>query len=102
MNGINSIRLDVNTARYDAAATSKKRVVPLAAIETATEADKKKQFKTDLNNEFNSRKEQSNKRSELLLSDSKYYRANLLNEIVNKMSGLEKSASPGQYVEYYA
>ncbi len=102
MNGINSIRLNVNTARYDSAAASKKRIVALNALETATEADKKKQFKTELNNEFNSRRNQSESNSQLLLSDSKYYRANLLNEIVNKMSGVENHTRPGHFVEYFA
>lgn len=74
----------------------------LVEIKTATEADKKKQFKTEFNNQFNSRKNQSNSRSELLLSDSKYYRANLLSEIVNKMSGLDDRIHPGHFVEYYA
>jgi hypothetical protein len=102
LNGINSIRPDVNIARYDSAAASKKRVVPLAALETATEADKRKQFKTELNNEFSSRRYHSESNSQLLLSDSKYYRANLLNEIVNKMSGIENHTRPGHFVEYFA
>ncbi len=101
MNGINSIRLDVNCLRYDSA-TAKKRIVPVSTVESSTEADKKKTFKTEFYNDLNSRKEQSEQRSQLLLSDSKYYRANLLNEIVNKMSGLEERSSPGQIVEYYA
>lgn len=101
MNGINSIRLDANTARYNTTA-SRKKVSPVEELKTTTEADKKKHFKTELNKEFNSRRNQSENNSELLLSDSKYYRANLLNEIVNKMSGLEDRTSPGHYVEYYA
>jgi len=102
LNGINSIRLDVNAARSAYAAASKKRVSPVEKLQTATESDKKKQFKTELNNEFSSKKNQSNSRSELLLSDSKYYRANLLSEIVNKMSGLEDRTKPGYFVEYFA
>lgn len=101
MNAINSIRLDVNTARYDAA-SSRKRVAPVGELKSATDADKKRQFKTELKNEFSSNKNQSNGRSELLLSDRKYYRANLLSEIVDKMSGLEQRSKPGQYVEYFA
>jgi hypothetical protein len=101
LNGINSIRLDANTARYDFA-TARKRVAPLVELKTTTESDKKKQFKTELNNELGSSKKQSNNYSELLLSDRKYYRANLLSEIVNKMSGLDNRIKPGQFVEYYA
>ncbi len=101
MNGINSIRLDINTARYDPVA-ARKRVAALVELKTTTESDKKKQFNTELTNGFSSRKNQSNNPSELLLSDSKFYRTNLLNEIVNKMSGIDDRTEPGQYVEYYA
>jgi hypothetical protein len=100
LNIINSIRLDVNTARHDA--VSRKRIAPLAELKTTIESDKKKQFKTELNNGFNSRKNQSNNPSELLLSDRQYYRTNLLSEIYNKMSGTNERTEPGQYVEYYA
>ncbi len=101
MNGISSIRLDVNTARHDPAA-SRKRIAPLVDLKTTTEPDKKKQFKTELINDINSGKNQSNNPSELLLSDRQYYRANLLNEIYNKMSGIDVRTERGQYVEYYA
>jgi len=100
LNGINSIRLDVNTARYDSAA--RKRISSLADIKTTTEAEKKKQFRIEVNNEFHSRKNPSNGRAELLLSDPKYYRSNLLSEIYNKMSGVEERTYPGHFVEYYA
>lgn len=103
MNGINSIRLDLNTAKYHSA-SARKKIPPVEELKNATETDKKKQFKTQLTNEFDSRKNHSQEHSELILSSSnnKLYRANLLNEIVNKMSGLENRPSPGQYVEYYA
>lgn len=81
---------------------SSKRIVPVGESRTATETDKKKQFKTELDNSFGSNQEQSNTNSERLLSDRKYYRAHLLNEIVNKMSGVEPRVHPGQVVEYYA
>ncbi len=102
MNGINSIRLDINTVKYNSSAGAQKKVIPLTELKSSTEADRKKPFKIELNNEFDSSKDQSNNRSELLFSDRKYYRANLLNEIVNKMSGLEQRTKPGHYVEYYA
>ena len=101
MNGINSIRLDVNTTRVDSAA-ARKRIVPVGESNTATETDKKKQFKTELDNTFNSNQHQSNTYSELILSDRKYYRTNLLSEIYNKMSGVEPRFHPGHFVEYYA
>lgn len=101
MNGINSIRLDINTSRYDSV-SAKKRVVPVVEVESSTEADKKKTYRSDFNNEFSSRRESSERRPELLISDGKNYRADLLNDIVNKMSGLEERPSPGQFVEYYA
>jgi hypothetical protein len=91
----------MNTSRYDSAA-ARKKVPPIVELKTTTESDKKKQFKTELNNEFNSRRNPSTNHSELLLSDSKYYRANLLSEIVNKMSGEDNRITPGHYVEYYA
>ncbi|GEM_PF-6477230 len=102
MNGINAIRLDNNTARYDPAAAGRKRITPLVELKTTTESDKKKQLKTELTNGFNSGKKQSNIPPELLLPDRQYYRANLLNEIVNKMSGFDERIEPGQYIEYYA
>ncbi|MBL1140583.1 MAG: hypothetical protein HND53_00960 [Proteobacteria bacterium] len=102
MNGINSIRLDLNTARYSSA-VARGKVSAIEKIDTATEANKKKQqLRTRLSDESNSKQNQFAKRPELLLSDSKFYRANLLNDIVNKMSGLEEGTSPGHYVEYYA
>ena len=102
MTGINSIRSDINTTRYDAA-RSRKSIVPVGELKSATEADKKKQFiKRPDNNNLDSKQQQSNSYPELLSSDSKYYRANLLNEIVNKMSGIEPRYYPGHIVEYYA
>lgn len=101
MNGINSIRFDVNTARY-AAASSRNKILPVGELKSATETDKKKQYIKPLNNNLDSNQKQSEATSELLLSDGKYYRANLLNEIVNKMSGIEPRHSPGHLVEYYA
>ncbi len=100
LNGINSIRLGINTASYDHAA-SRKRIPQLTELKSSTEADKKKQFKTELNNEFNPNN-QSQNRSELIISDRKFYRTNLLSEIYNKMSGMENSTNLGHYVEYYA
>jgi hypothetical protein len=102
LNGINAIRVDTNAARHAATASHKKRIVPLTELKTATDADKKKQFKTETYNEFSSNKKQTNNPSSVLLSDRKYYRANLLNEIVNKMAGLDERTKPGYYVEYYA
>jgi hypothetical protein len=100
LNGINTIRLDVHT-RYDSA-SNRRRIPPLEGLKSATDADKKKQFKTEISNEFNSRKNQSNNHPEIIFSDSKYYRTNLLSEIYNKMSGLENRTNPGHFVEYYA
>jgi hypothetical protein len=101
LNGINSIRLDINTTRYDVA-RSRKSIVPVGELKSATEADKKKQFIKRLDNNLDLNQQHSNTYSELLSSDSKYYRANLLNEIVNKMSGIEPRHYPGHIVEYYA
>ncbi|HIF52304.1 MAG TPA: hypothetical protein EYQ42_12395 [Thiotrichaceae bacterium] len=101
MNGINSVRLDINTARHGSAAP-RKRVNSVEDLKSVIESEKKKQFKTQMNNEFDSRKILAKSRTDLLLSDQKYYRANLLGEIVNKMSGAENRTSPGHYVEYYA
>jgi len=101
LNGISQIRLDVNTARYDTTAP-RKRITPVGESKTATETDKKKQFKTELDNHFNPNQNQSNTYFEFLLSDCKYYRTNLLSEIYNKMSGAEPRFHPGHFVEYYA
>ena len=101
MTGINSIRSDINTTRYDAA-RSRKSIVPVGELKSATEADKKKQFIKPLDNNLDSKQQQSNLYPEHLLSNGKYYRANLLNEIVNKMSGIEPRHYPGHIVEYYA
>ncbi|MEM6998887.1 MAG: hypothetical protein AAF419_03495 [Pseudomonadota bacterium] len=46
--------------------------------------------------------DQANYKLNKKLSDDKYFRANLLNQIVNKMSGLEAVTIRGQYVEYFA
>jgi hypothetical protein len=101
LNGINAIRLDVNTTRYDAAG-SRKRIIPVGESKTATETDKKKQFKAELDNSFNSNQDQSNTQSELILSDRKYYRTHLLSKIYEKMSGVEPRFHSGHFVEYYA
>ena len=101
MNGINSIRIDVNSERY-AAAIPRQNIQPVGELKSATETDKKKEFIKPLNNNQDSNQKQSNAIAALLLSDSKYYRANLLNEIVNKMSGIEPRHYPGHLVEYYA
>ena len=101
MNGINSIRFDVNTARH-AAASPRQKILPVGELKSATETDKKNQFIKPLHNNQDSNKKQSNATAELLLSDGKYYRANLLNEIVDKMSGIEPRHYPGHLVEYYA
>ena len=102
MNALNTIRLDLNTARYQSA-VAKKKVAPVEILKNSTETDKKSGFKPQLVNDFDPRKK-SSQQSNLIISntDDKFYRANLLNEIVNKMSGLENRASPGQYIEYYA
>lgn len=102
MNAINTIRLDLNTARYQSAVANKK-VQPVEVLKSSTETDKKRQFKSQLINDFDSRKN-SRQQSNLIISNTnnKFYRAYLLNEIVNKMGGLENNASPGQYIEYYA
>ncbi len=101
MNGINSIRFDINTTRYDVA-RSRKSIVPVDELKSATEADKKKQFIKRFGNNLDSKQQHSNLFPEHLLSDGKYYRANLLNEIVKKMSGIEPRHYPGHIVEYYA
>lgn len=101
MTGINAIRFDVNTSRYDVA-NSRKRIPPVDESKSATETDKEKQFIKFLDDNFDSNQKHSNSTSELLLSDGKYYRANLLNEIVNKMSGIEPRHYPGHIIEYYA
>lgn len=102
MNVVNTIRLDLNTARYQSV-IAKKKVPAVEVSKDSTETVKKRQFKSQLINDFDSRKNPS-QQSNLITSDTdnKFYRANLLNEIVNKMSGLENNASPGQYIEYYA
>lgn len=103
MNGINTIRLDLNVAKYHSA-TVRKRVASVEELNNSTEADKKKQYKTQLINEFGFSKESSTQQSGLIISknDDRFYRANLLNEIVNKMRGVEKTIRPGQHIEYYA
>ncbi len=101
MNGINSIRFDLNAARYHDA-RSRERILPIGELKSAIETDKKKQFIKPVNNNPDSHQKESNATSEYLSSDSKYYRANLLNEIVNKMSGVEPQHFPGHLVEYYA
>ena len=102
MNGISPIRLSLDTVKYQSSSAGTKKVEPIRELETSTEANKKKQFEADLNNGFGSSANISNKKSELLLSDRKYFQANLLGEIVNKMSGLEQRTKPGQYIEYFA
>ena len=103
MNGINSIRLDLNTARYNSA-TAKKRVSHIDELKNSTETDKKKQDKKQIIKEFELQSNTSQGKEAIVIAkaDNMTYRASLLNEIVNKMSGLEKTASPGQYIEYYA
>jgi len=101
LNGVNSILLDVHSTRL-AAANSRKKILPIGELQSATETDKKKHYIKPLNNNLESRQKPSNPNSVLLLSDSKYYRANLLQEIVNKMSGFEPRHFPGHLVEYYA
>jgi hypothetical protein len=104
LNGLSPIRLDINASRYPSVVNpSNKRVAPVSELKTATEADKKKQYNNiEFENGSDPKRNQSNTRQHLLLSDGKYYRANLLSEIVNKMSGLDIPTSRGQYVEYYA
>jgi hypothetical protein len=102
LNGINTIRLDINSSRYPSTNLKGRRIAAPAELKTATESEKKKQFYTEYDSETDSKRSHTVLRSERLLSDAKYYRANLLSEIVNKMSGLEKSTQPGRYVEYFA
>lgn len=101
MNGINSIRLDLNAARYQSASANKK-IPPVDEVKNFTETEKKKQFNTQEIIEYEPRKEPQ-RQPVLIISDNdnNYYRAGLLNEIVDKMSGLEQNTSPGQYVEYF-
>lgn len=103
MNGINSFRLNIDTAKYQASISNPKKVAAITELKTATESNKKRHYQTDLNNNtLNSNKDKNSARPIIILSEAKYSRANLLNEIVNKMSGLENREKPGQYVEYYA
>ena len=106
----------MNAARYGSPA-SNKRVGPVDELKTVIEAEKKKQIKTELIDDNASRRNSTNRNSTdrnslirntansqtgLILSDQKYYRANLLGEIVNKMRGADDHINPGHYVEYYA
>lgn len=100
MNGISFYKLDLNAAKYQSA-TAKKQVPPVEELKNSTETEKKKEFKTQLITEFDSHKESKNPVIILSENDIKNYRANLLNDIVNKMSGLEDNSSPGQYIEYF-
>ena len=101
LNGINSIRFDANSTRI-AAAGSRNKIIPVSELNSTIESNKKKQYIKPLQNIIDSNQKPSDTTSEHLLSDGKYYRANLLNEIVNKMSGFEPRHYPGHLVEYYA
>jgi hypothetical protein len=101
LNGINSIKFDINATRYDVA-SSRKRIAPIGDFHSATETDKKKQTIIQRENNLDSNQNRSNTAAELLLSNRKYYRSMLLSEIYNKMSGVEPRSHPGQLVEYYA
>lgn len=101
MNSVNSIQLDVSIRRSNST-SYRKRIIPIAEFNSATETDKEKKFLKSLTHDLDSIQKHVNVTSELFLSDSKYYRANLLNEIVHKMSGIEPRNFPGQLVEYYA
>lgn len=101
LNGINSIRIDINSARHVVVSTRKK-VMPVVELASSTETNKKKQNTKPFKNNLDSNQNHLNATSTLLSTDGKYYRANLLNEIVDKMSGIEPRYYPGHLVEYYA
>ena len=102
MNSIHTIRLDLNAAKYHSA-TAKQRVTQVESVNTSTETDKKKQNKTQYIRDYEPQKEIVRTEANRKPNISSYnYRANLLNEIVDKMNGLEKKSSPGQFVEFYA
>lgn len=104
MNGINSIRLDIDPTRFDTN-SARKRIIPVNESSSATDADKKRQLKTvepEKYNDFNSKQQRPETYSELLLINKKHYRPDLLGEIYNKMSGLEPRIRPGYFIEYYA
>ena len=73
MNAINTIRLDLNTARYQSA-VAKKKVLPVEVLKSSTGNDKKRQFKSQLINDFDSRKN-SSEQSNLIISNTnnKFY-----------------------------
>lgn len=106
MNGINSIRpnvLDVNSTR-DNLGNNRKKLAPVAVIEHASTTDseqKRNSTSEKAQYSFNFNK-QSNIDSELISTDSKFYRTGLLNSIYDKMSGNEPRFKPGSYVEYFA
>lgn len=101
MNGINSIRTDVNITRHDTNSPGK-RIVPVNTIDSATEADKKKSARSHNTRYFDLNQHQANHHSESPTPGKEYYRANLLNEMYQKMSGIEPRHHPGHFIEYYA
>ena len=90
--------IPINTARLNGHAFKSGRTIESKIIISTTDNVKKntdslqeKKANTQANNKLNKE-----------LTDKKYFRANLLNQIVNKMSGHETVTLRGQYVEYFA
>ena len=104
MNAINSIRPDIHSVKYDVH-TARKRIGAVAESGSATESDKRKQLKTIVKDDYsdvNYEQKRPETYSEILTSNKKYYRSELLTEIYNKMSGADNRLQRGYYVEYYA
>ena len=102
MTNIISIKPDVNSVRHDLNHANN-RIVPVTEVVSSTESNKNYKERSNhvfVNDMFDSETYQN--QSELLSTDNRYYRSNLLRDIYDEMSGLSPRFKPGSFVEYFA
>ena len=92
MQGINSINLDVNTARYPAK-QNRLKIPTVSHRESKQGSDNKSRFVMKENISFN---------PDNLFEANNSYRTNLLTAFYMKMSGNEPRFKPGSFIEYFA
>lgn len=97
-----SIRSNSYNIKNELINSTKKKIVSIDKLKLEDKANYKKQSNSGSKNKTGFSNEYSNRISQDLFPKSKYYKANLLNQIVEKMSGLETITLRGQYVEYFA
>lgn len=101
MNSQNINPLTVHNPRYDSA-IGRNKIIPVSELETARQAEHKASSSNKRKANFELNQSDSSLYRQKSTTDAKYYRAHLLNEIINTMSGVEPRFNPGQFVEYYA